>query len=452
MDLLISKNKEGLKEASIEVISSKSYVHRLMIGAGLSKDSVLVMTNTVSKDMEATAGCIRALGAEITQTGDGYRVVSPVKKGVSADLACGESGSTARFILPVAAYLTSGGDYSITLNGEGKLPQRPFGPLCEALKSGGTNVTSEFLPITVSGGLTSGHYTLPGDVSSQYVSGMLFALPLASGSSVLELTSHVESVGYINMTLEVLKEYGIEINTEVLSGEDGVFMRFNIPGGQSFCHPGKKRIQAEGDWSNGAFLMAMGVLNGNMTITGLSTESIQGDMKAREIFEGFGAGISILENGALAVSAGELKAQEIDASQIPDLVPAISVVAAFAEGETIIKNVERLRIKESDRIATITELLSASGIECVVKDREKTEGGMATDMIIRGDKSMLEAEKKMITIDGANDHRIVMAAAILASGINAPVKIIGAEAVSKSYPNFFVICENMLGMNIEYLK
>ena len=449
MDIIVKRNDGRIKEATIEAISSKSYVHRLMIAAGLSRDSVLVMTNTVSKDMEATAGCIRALGAEVTQTGDGYRVVSPVKKGVEAELSCRESGSTARFILPVAAYLTSGNDKNITLVGEGKLPERPFGPLCEALRSGGTKVSDDFLPITVSGGLSSGHYTLPGDVSSQYVSGMLFALPMANGSSVLELTSHVESVGYINMTLEVLKEFGIEIKTEVLSGEDGVFMRFNIPGGQSYKHPGKKRIQAEGDWSNGAFVMAMGVLNGNLKITGLNTESIQGDRAAADIYKAFGASIEKEADASLKISKGELKATEIDASQIPDLVPALAVVAAFAEGDTRICNVERLKIKESDRIETVSALLKAAGVDCLTEESNREDGSLKIDMIVKGSPDKLSKATEMITVDGANDHRIVMAAAILASGINAPVKICGAQAVSKSYPEFFTMCEYNLGMNIE---
>jgi len=449
MDLIIKRDNGKTNEASIEVITSKSYVHRLMIAAGLSMDSVLVMTNTVSKDMEATAGCIRALGAEITQTGDGYRIVSPVKKKVSAELFCNESGSTARFILPVASYLTMDNEHSITLTGEGKLPERPFGPLCEALKSTGTTVSAEYLPISVSGGLSSGHYSLPGNVSSQYVSGMLFALPLAQGSSVLELTSRVESVGYINMTLEVLKEFGIQIETEVLSGEDGIFMRFNIPGGQKYRHAGKKRIQAEGDWSNGAFLMAIGVLNGGMKITGLNCDSIQGDRASKDLYEGFGALISKEEDGGISIARGELNAMEFDASQIPDLVPALAVIAAFAKGDTKIKNIERLRIKESDRIETVTGLLSKAGIETVIEDERREDSSVATHMIVKGNPEGLNAIDKMIEIDGANDHRIVMAAAILASGINAPVKIMGYQAVEKSYPNFFDICENILGMNIE---
>lgn len=445
MDIRIAKGK--FNRASVEAISSKSYVHRDLIAGGLSKDKISVVTNIKSEDMHATAGCLVAMGAEIQDIKSGFSIIRNVSPGDKITLDCKESGSTARFIMPVAAQLYN----DVYMSGSGRLPSRPFAELCNALRAHGLSVSSDFLPVNISGQLKPGCFKLPGNVSSQYISGLLFALPVNEyGDSVIELTSPLESENYVRMTISVLADFGIGIKREE--------NRFFINGGQKYSldikpdEEGFKRIEAEGDWSNGSYVLSMGAAGGSIEALNLDLTSLQGDRAYIDCIKRMGAGVSVTEDLPLsdgvkqgkriAVSHKELKGAVIDGKNIPDLIPALAVVAAFADGESTFCNVKRLRIKESDRIKEILKVLEAMGAsgEAVLKNDD-------IDLIVKPVSRVPDE----IVIDGANDHRIVMAGAIAAAGAGRPVIIKGAEAVRKSYPGFFDMCRDELKMSVEVL-
>lgn len=370
------KIQPGKLSGKIEAIPSKSDAHRLMIANYLAGGAPLNLPWT-SKDMDATAACLKALDCDEV-------------------LDCGESGSTARFILPVAAALKE----EASLTGHGRLTSRPFRELCDAMRANGASFDRDLLPMTVKGKLKSGIYELPGNVSSQYISGLLFALPILEGDSVIKLTTALESVGYVNMTLKVLKSFGIKVTEE--NNE------YRVPGGQKYILP--KKIKPEGDWSNAAFWLAAGI-----EVTGLDNDSYQGDK----------AIVKIVEDAKLQ---GDL---HVDVKDIPDLVPIISVIASGRQGTTHIENAARLRIKESDRIKTVCEMINNLGGTA----KELPEG-----LIIEGTGSL-----KGGTVDSANDHRIVMATAIASILCTEPVLITDAAAVEKSYPTFFEDFEKLGG-------
>ena len=380
---------------SIPAIPSKSAAHRLLICAALADSPTEVICHGTSKDIEATRACLAAM-----ETG-----------GV---LPCGESGSTLRFLLPVAAALGLEAEFLM----EGRLPQRPLAPLDAQLTAHGARLSRPAPDrLRVSGRLTPGDYTLPGNVSSQYISGLLFALPLLDGPSKLTVTGTVESAPYIDMTLDALGKFGV-----VPRREGTVF--FLSPA--AYRSPGRAAV--EGDWSNAAFWLCAGALGGPVTVTGLNPGSLQGDKAVLEILKQFGANITE-DHGNYTVSGGELHGMEIDARAIPDLVPVLSVVAAAAEGETRFVNAGRLRLKESDRIETVCAMLRALGAGV-----EETPDGLT----IRGGRALPGG-----AVDSANDHRIAMSAAVASILCRGRVTVTGAEAVSKSYPRFWEDFESM---------
>jgi 3-phosphoshikimate 1-carboxyvinyltransferase len=275
-------------------------------------------------------------------------------------------------------------------------------------------VKEDSLPIEMSGGIRGGTFMLPGNISSQFITGLLFALPLLPEDSEIRLTSKMESKGYVDMTLETLQAFGIEIE----EWEWG----FSIKGGQTYHSP--KEISAEGDWSGAAFWVVAGGIGGDITCTGLRKNSCQGDKEIVPIMERFGAKIDWQEN-SVKVSGGKLKGISIDAAQIPDLVPILCTAAASAEGKTLIYNAGRLRIKESDRLMAMAEGLQRLGVSVTEQsDSILIEGG---NVIPTGE----------VVLDSYEDHRIVMALAIAAAALGVEAVIEGAEAVSKSYPTFF---------------
>ncbi|MCR5673742.1 MAG: 3-phosphoshikimate 1-carboxyvinyltransferase [Lachnospiraceae bacterium] len=427
MDLKLTSRKA--EENTVEAISSKSYVHRLLIAAALCGSDCEVETNIVSKDMEATIRALRSLGLSVSIKGSDYGA----KITRSDIIDCGESGSTARFLLPVAALVADG----VTLTGSGKLPERPMGPLCDVLRSAGVTVSSDHIPITVSKKPHSGNYEIPGNVSSQFISGLLFMLPLLSGDSHLKVTGGLESAAYVDMTIDVLARFCIRIERE----PDGFF----IPGGQNYtalsdpdqnpCH----EIKAEGDWSNGAYIMALGALGcgrlfDSLTVTGLDPESIQGDRAVVDIFEKFGIQVDIIreENSKEAdyvIKSSPKHPVDIDCTQIPDLVPALAVLAAFAPGKSTFRNVGRLRMKECDRVEAISEMLGAIAVKVDIKC-----DGDSEVIVVCG---CVGGQAPHISIDSKNDHRIAMAAAAIAAATDNPVVIKDAMAVDKSYPGFY---------------
>lgn len=393
---------------SVAAIPSKSQAHRLLICAALAREKSLVHCPRLNADIEATVRCLRALGAEIGRVGEDF-IVKPVTAPVSqAELDCGESGSTLRFLLPVAAAL----GVEARFTGSGRLPERPLGELCAALRSGGAAVSADRLPITVSGGLRAGTYRLPAKVSSQYISGLLFALPLLTGESLLELDGVPESAPYIDMTLAALRSFGVASERERNA--------WRIPAGQGYHSPGS--LSVEGDWSNAAFWLCAGAVGRkSLTVTGLDPASPQGDRAVAALLRRMGASVTEGENN-LTVSPATLRGIELDARDVPDLVPVLAVTAAYAAGETRIVNAGRLRLKESDRIASTAALIRALGGRVT----EEAEGLTIHGGGLRGG-----------TVEAWGDHRIAMAAAAASAACEAPVTIRGAEAVNKSYPSFF---------------
>jgi len=390
---------------SITIPASKSACHRSIICAALSNGTSIIKNCGISADIEATLSGMRALGASF-QKCNGYLEFSEIKPPKSCTINCKESGSTLRFLLPIAAAL----GVTATFIGEGRLPTRPLKVLIDVLRQGGVECSSGTLPLTISGQFKGGTYSLPGNVSSQYITGLLFALALTKTTSEIVLTTELESAPYVDMTISEMKCFGINVKPT----DNG----YKIRGNQSFCACERT---APGDWSQAAFFMSAAAIDGNITIKGLDENSLQGDRKAIEVFKNFGAKVHFV-NGELNIKKGTLKAISVDASQIPDMVPAIAVTAAFADGTTIIHSAARLRAKESDRLFETATRLRAFGVEV-----DETDYGL----IIHG------GNPTGASIDGANDHRIIMAFAILASYSKNQSSIDGFEAINKSYPDFF---------------
>jgi len=398
---------------AVRAIPSKSQAHRALICAALADKPTSVECEGGSDDITATADCLSALGAKIGLE-QGVYSVSPLKRSASgvATLDCGESGSTFRFMLPIVGAL--GREASFIL--KGRLPERPLSPLYEELVRHGTELSPQgSVPFRASGRLAPGRYSLDAGVSSQFISGLLFALPLLGGDSELRLTGQAESFPYIELTLAMLEIFGVK--TEF---KDNVFY---IPGAQTYCSPGRARV--EGDWSNAAFWLSAGAIGeGSVTCTGLNLRSRQGDRAVMEILAKFGARIEVKESDStVTVSGGKLRGIEIDARDIPDLVPILAVVGARAEGKTVIRNAARLRTKESDRLAAVSAVLRALGANA-----DETDDGL----VIHGGKAFKGGQ-----VSSCGDHRIVMAATIGATVCEGPVVIQGAQAVNKSYPGFF---------------
>ncbi|HBR32638.1 MAG TPA: 3-phosphoshikimate 1-carboxyvinyltransferase, partial [Clostridiales bacterium] len=332
----------------INAISSKSQAHRAFICAALSQKPSFIECSEVSSDIESTIGCLTALGAKINKKNGFYKVfpIEPSEK--KAYLDSGESGSTLRFILPVVSALGR----TAVFSGHGRLPNRPITPLIEQLNAHGAQISTNF-PIECGGRLRGGHFRIAGNISSQFISGLLLASPLLKEKTIIELTTPLESKPYIDMTMSVMSLYdvGVEINDNcyVLSENNG------------YCAP--ESIRIEGDWSNAAFWLACGALEGGGIKCGnLSQNSLQGDKAVTSILSRFGARV-FSENNAISVFPGELKGIDIDASDIPDLVPVLSAVACGASGQTRIYNASRLRLKESDRLQAVTDALSSLGAD-----------------------------------------------------------------------------------------
>lgn len=371
---------------SVDAVTSKSDAHRKLIAAALADRSTHVIMKNFSDDINATISCIRSLGGKIEKKEDGVTVYPITELSEHGKLDFGESGSTARFLIPVAAAFYENNRFI----GHGRLPNRPFNELTDVLEKNGVSVKGSGLPEGINGKLKSGEFILPGNVSSQYISGLLFALPLLNGESKIVLTSPLKSAAYVDMTLDVLSDFGINVDF------DGSVYTI-MP--HKYISPGE--ILAEGDWSNAAFWICAGKLCDDVTVKNLSETSRQGDKAIMNLLE----------------------SDEIDADQIPDLIPILAVLAAGRNGKTRIYNASRLRIKESDRLMAMTQCINSLG-----GNAEETEDGM----IIHGTGTL-----KGGTVNGFGDHRIVMSAAIASVLCKEQVEIIGAEAVNKSYPTFF---------------
>lgn len=391
----------------INSVPSKSNAHRAIICASLSDRETKIRLPVSNADIDTTIDCLKAMGADIERNGEYLRVCPISSFPTRAKLNCRESGSTLRFLLPVAAAIIKQTDFF----GTGRLPERPISDLKKAMEKNGAIFTSENLPLSVSGGLGTGEYEISGNVSSQYVSGLLMALPKLTGYSKIILTSPLKALPYVEMTIETLSEFGIEIVTE----QNGYY----IPGGQTFHSP--EVFSVEGDWSGAAFFLTAGALNREVTVVGLKIDSKQGDKAIIDILRKFGANISVTDN-SVTVKSTPLSACDVDVSATPDLFPILAVLASGAEGNTVLYNAASLRLKESDRIRSTAALINSLG-------------GKADEFPDR-----LEVTGKKLkggTADSFGDHRIAMAAAIAASICEGETSILAAEAVNKSYPGFF---------------
>lgn len=405
---------------TIPAISSKSDAHRLLIAAALADKPTVLSCNVLSEDIRATAECMRALGANI-EYGENQITVEPIARDAAeqtVQLDCGECGSTLRFLLPVVSALGKNGVFS----GKGRLPERPVTDLRNAMGAHGVTFSPPWVfPIETAGQLTAGKFTLKGNVSSQYVTGLLFALPLLPDDSEIELLPPIESKAYIDMTLSTLRTFGIAVETAENT--------YKIRGGQAYKSP--RQVTVDGDWSNAAFFLTAGALGAPVTVTGLNLRSVQGDKAILDVLVKMGAKIEV-DGDAVTVSPAPLKGVQIDASGIPDLVPILSVAAAACEtGATTVTNAARLRIKECDRLAAVNECLTNMGVVCA-----ETDDGL----VIWGGEGIRGGD-----VFGFNDHRMVMSMAIAATVAREKTTIREAQAVRKSYPHFFADFEKLGG-------
>ena len=398
MDITITPKKLS---GEITAIPSKSQAHRLLICAAFADSPTLLACPETNRDIEATAGCLNGLGAKIIRTDTGYEV-NPVKEiPTSAAINCQDSGSTLRFLLPVAGAL--GVDTIFQL--EGRLPQRPLSPLWEEMERMGCKLDRPTgNTIRCQGKLQAGRYTISGGVSSQFITGLLFALALIPGESQIHITGKLESAPYVTMTLDAMRRFGREIENHQISG------------GRKFISPGS--LTVEGDWSNGAFFLAAKELGSDLRIRNLVENSPQGDRKAAELLPGL------------------KKKLTIDASDIPDLVPILAITAACNQGAKF-TNIARLRLKESDRVESVLAMLKALGGRAEAEENTMTVYGTG---LIGG------------TVDAKNDHRIAMSAAIAATVCREKVTILGADCVKKSYPQFFEEYRKLGGSYEQYLR
>ena len=398
MDLTITPRP---LKGDITVIPSKSQAHRLLICAAFANSKSTLICPEINRDIEATVDCLNALGADIIRTPDGFSIDPVSKIPETATLDCCESGSTLRFMLPIVGAL----GVDATFQMAGRLPQRPLSPLWEEMERMGctlTRPTADTLRCT--GKLRPGVYNIDGGVSSQFITGLLFAAALMKGPSRIQIIGKLESAPYVTMTQNAMAEFGVT--------SDG----FKVSGNEDFHTPGL--VHVEGDWSNGAFLLAANALGSALNIRGLDPHSPQGDRAAASL-------LGKLEENIV-----------IDASDIPDLVPILSIVAGAKKGAAF-TNIQRLRIKESDRVASTIAMVEALGGRAWATEDTLTVCGTG----YRGG-----------TVDAQNDHRIAMSAAIAATVCCGPVTILGAEAVKKSYPKFWDEYARLGGSYEQYLR
>lgn len=403
----------GARHGAVTARASKSHVHRLLILAALGAGECFVdLENAYSRDTDATARCLAALGAGIVREGGGYRVrpiAAAPRGGVTLD--CGESGATLRFMLPLCGAL--GVEARILTHG--RLGARPIAALENALTAHGMTLhRAADGALCCAGALTPGEYTLDATVSSQFVSALLLALPRLGGASRLVVTGEDNSAGYIALTERALASAGIDFEKH-----DRTYI---IPGNQRPALP--RRVCAEGDWSGAAAFLCMGALSAQgVAVSGLDMTSAQPDRAVAALLRGFGAEVSETAEGVFARGGARLVGAAIDAAPAPDLVPVLAALAACAEGETRIFNAARLRQKESDRLAATARLINALGGAA----RETADG-----LIIRGVPQLRGG-----AACAAHDHRIAMAAAVCACQSAAPVELDEGECVEKSYADFW---------------
>lgn len=417
----IVRIEPNMLKGTVTVPPSKSVAHRAIIAAALSGGKCTISNVVMSKDIQATLDCMRVLGAtfQVDPKAGTVQFSACNKKALPKELVlpCGESGSTLRFLMPLA--LLTGKE--VTLTGQGRLMQRPQKPYLDIFAQRGISCVQDGESIKIKGELKAGLYKLPGNVSSQFITGLLFALPLLEGDSEIQLTTLLESKGYVDLTLSVLKDFGIEVQNDR-------YRRFIISGGQTYQ---PKDMVIEGDYSQAAFFLVAGALGCDVCLKGLRKDSLQGDKKILELLQEAGAKVEYLDEDTLRVRRTDgMQGIRIDAREIPDLVPILAVLCTFCKGESLIHSAGRLRMKESDRLTATASELKHLGAQI-------EEG--ADFLKIVGTGTLCGT-----TVSAWNDHRIAMAMAIAACRCEGEVAICGGEeAVTKSYPDFFEVYSSL---------
>lgn len=400
----------------ISIPPSKSMCHRAIICAGLANGRCYLENIEYSDDINATINAMRAFGVSINKqensnNKDSFEVIGTEKIDIVNNVIdCCESGSTIRFLIPISRVSKD----KVTFVGKGKLVERPLDIYYNIFDEQEVIYSNDDgkLPLSIKGGLKPAIYRMKGNISSQFITGLLFALPLLEGDSKIIITTELESKGYVDLTLDMLNQYGIDIiNND--------YKEFVVKGNQVY-KPNDYTV--EGDFSQAAFWIVAGIFSGDIECKGLKFDSLQGDKVILDIVKKMGADIN-LSNDDIIVNKSRTKGITIDASQCPDLVPILAVLGALSDGTTEIINAARLRIKESDRLKAITTELTKLGA-----DIEELEDGL----IIRGKEYLCGGE-----VDSWNDHRIAMALAIASIKCKEPVIINNSSAVNKSYPRFF---------------
>lgn len=393
---------------NVTVCSSKSVAHRAIIAGALSADKLIIKNVDYSKDITATLNGLKALDVDVRYENNTVTInKSKIKRNGIAEFNAIESGSTLRFLIPVFVALNN----ESTFLGEGRLPLRPLDDYFEIFDKEGVvyQRNKSYLPLKTKGTFNSNVFEVRGDVSSQFITGLMLGAIAGDEEVTIKITTNLESRPYVDITAKVLRDFG-----HFVSFEDNLI---RVKRGK--CNISEYTV--ENDWSQAAFFLAGGAISGNVTLCDMNPDSAQGDKEIVSLLKKMGADLTVGKD-YVNVKKSELRGIKIDVSQIPDLVPILSVLGACADGETEIFNAKRLRLKESDRLMSVTEMLNGMGISVEMgEDYLKIKG---------------KGEFKSCTVDSFNDHRIVMSAAIAATKADE-IKILNHNAVSKSYPEFF---------------
>lgn len=393
----------------IVVPPSKSLCHRAIIAAALAKGTSRIENVTLSEDIKATIEGVQALGARVSFENNCLTISGDILESKApAVLNCRESGSTLRFLIPVALIK----ERNISFTGSGSLGARPLTPYMQIFQQKEIYCSSSALPFELRGSLTPGDYSLNGDISSQFISGLMFALPLLEGDSHIRIDGALESKSYIDLTIDVLNRFGISIENES-------YQDFYIRGNQRYTAVG---YTVEGDYSQAAFWIAAGLMGDTIHCKNLSLQSKQGDRAFLDILRSAGAKLT-MSGDSISVCKSMLQPFTADVSQCPDIAPILAVVAALTPGVSEITGAARLRIKESDRLKAIATELNKLGAE--VHEEESSLTIVGKPCIAGGEANSW------------GDHRIAMALAIASIKCTNPVVIRNSTAVSKSYPDFF---------------
>jgi len=417
MNVIITPNK---LKGDVIVPPSKSLSHRAIIAASLSNGVSKISNVMYSKDILATINAMKSIGVDIKEYDD-YLIIKgngKVKR-INDVIDCYESGSTIRFMIPIALVC----DEPITFTGKNNLVNRPLDPFFKIFDKQNIKYEKEeaYLPLKVYNGIKSGNFDIEGNISSQFITGLLFSLPLLDGDSVINITTNLESKGYIDLTLDVLKLFGIEIINDN-------YKRFIIKGNQEYK---ARDYEIEGDFSQSAFFLVADCLGADINLKSMNINSNQGDKKIIDDIKKLGYRVDF-NDGILKAYPGNGLGNTIDFSQSPDLGPALTVLASLTNGKSDFINAERLRIKECDRITSMkTEINKLGGNIIELQD----------GMIING-VSYLNGG----VVDSYNDHRVVMSLAMATLKMKGDLKILNAEAINKSYPNFFKVFEKLGGI------